>query len=81
MIKLQLDINRIEDFCHICETFPFDVNVMCGRVAVDGKSIIGVAKMAGHIVDLIPVTQDEHEIESFYRAMKPLGAYKAEEYY
>lgn len=80
MIKLFLTIDKVEQLCGICDRLDFDVNVMCGRVCVDGRSVLGVTQMCGRVVDVIPVTQDPYEIESFYRSIQELGAYKSEVY-
>lgn len=78
MIKLYLDIDKVNKLCAICETCDFDVNVMCGRICVDGRSVMGVSQMCGRVVDLAPVTYDDYEVETFYRLVKDLGAYKSE---
>ena len=80
-IKLDLTIDKVNTLCAICDSMDFDINVLCGRRCVDGKSAMGVARMCGRIVTLVPVTQDEYEIETFFRKVKNLGAYKSEEFY
>ena len=79
-IRLFLDISMVNKFCAICEGTDFDVNVICGRVCVDGRSVLGVTQMCGRVVTLAPVTQDEYDIETFFRKVEPLGAYKVEDY-
>lgn len=81
VIKLNLDITKVNKLCAICDKSPFDVNVLCGRVCVDGKSVMGVAQMCGRVITLSPVTSDKFEIEMFFRQVKELGAYKSENFY
>ena len=80
-IKMDLSIDKVNKLCSICETLDFDVNVICGRVCVDGRSIMGVMEMCGRVVTLSPVTQDEYEIETFFRKVNKIGAYKSEGFY
>lgn len=77
-IAIQLDIDNAQELARICNECDFDVNVMDGRVCVDGKSIMGVMEMVGHCVTLAPVTDDIFAIEKFYRRVKEIGAYKKE---
>lgn len=77
-IMLEVDMDNAPELARICNECDFDINVMSGRVCVDGKSIMGVMEMVGHVVLLIPVTNDWFEAEKFYRLVKPLGAYKKE---
>ena len=79
-IKLNLKIEHVNKLCAICEGLDFDVNVICGRVCVDGRSVMGVSQMCGRVVLLVPVTDDEYEIETLYRQVAPLGAYKTEDF-
>lgn len=79
-IKMNMTLENVNKFCSICDGVDFDVNVMCGRVCVDGRSVLGVTQMCGRVVDVVPVTQDHYEIESFYRSIQELGAYKSEVY-
>ena len=79
-IKLELKVEIVNRLCAICESSDFDVNVICGRVCVDGRSIIGVMKMCGRIVTLSPITQDQYDIETFYRRVKEIGAFYSEDY-
>lgn len=79
MIKIKLEIDKVNKLCAICEGCDFDVNVMCGRICVDGRSVMGVSQMCGRVVDLVPVTYDDFEVEKFYRLVEDLGAYKTED--
>lgn len=77
-ILLDLDIDKVNKLCSICDSMDCDINVMCGRICVDGKSVMGVAQMCGRIVSLIPVTDDDYIYETFYRKVAEIGAYKKE---
>ena len=80
-IQLKLDVTKVNPLCHICDTMPFDVNVISGRICVDGKSIMGVMEMCGRTVTLAPVTQDNTEFEMFFDKVQEIGAYKTEGFY
>ena len=80
-IRMNLQAKNVTKFVTVCGSMDFDVNVINGRQCVDGRSVIGVMEMCGHIVTIAPVTDDEIEIERFFRKIKPLGAYKTEGFY
>ena len=77
---MKLDISIANQLYKICDTCDFDVNIVCGRKCVDGKSIIGVMEMCGHIVTLAPVTPDEYSWEMFFHRVQEIGAYKEDIY-
>lgn len=77
-IKLKLTADNVKEFIDLCVRQHCDINVLSGRVCVDGKSLIGVANMVGRVVQVAPVTFDMLEVEEFYRALQPLGAYREE---
>ena len=79
-IQINLKVEHVNKLCSICDNMNFDVNVICGRVCVDGRSAMGVMEMCGRVVTLSPVTNDEYEIETFFREVQPLGAYKVYDY-
>lgn len=79
-ILLNLDITKVNKLCSICESTDCDINVMCGRVCVDGRSVMGVAQFCGRVISLIPITDDAYIYETFYRRVAELGAYKKEGY-
>ena len=80
MIRMMMTLDKVNQFCSICDKCDTDVNVICGRICVDGSSVLGVTQMCGRIVDVVPVTQDDYEIETFFRSVKDLGAYKSEDF-
>lgn len=80
-IRMIMTVDKVNKFCSICEGCDFDVNVVCGRICVDGRSVMGVAQMCGREVVLAPVTYDDFEIETFFRRVKELGAYESEGFY
>lgn len=78
-IKMNLELKNVNKFCTICCQKDYDVNVILGRKCVDGRSVLGVMEMCGRVVEVAPVTNDEFEIEDFFRKIKPFGAYKTED--
>ena len=80
-IRLYLTIDKVNKLCAICESFDCDVNVMCGRVCVDGRSVMGVAQMVGRVITLVPVTGNDAEWHGFFNKVKELGAYTSEGFF
>ena len=71
-MKFNLTIDNAGRLCKLCQSCNYDINVMSGRVCVDGKSEIGVISMSGRIVDVIPVTYDNFEVMEFERKLDTL---------
>jgi len=80
-IKLNLDVDKVGKLCSICDTCDYDINVISGRVCVDGKSVLGVMEMCGRVVTLVPVAVNDSDYEEFFKKVEPLGAYKSEGWY
>ena len=80
-IRMKLDINQVNALCAICDAEDFDVNVMCGRICVDGRSVMGVMEMCGRVVTIVPITNDDFKVEEFFRKLEKIGAYKSEGFY
>lgn len=78
-IMMDLTIDNVNPLCTICDTYDFDVNVVCGIKCVDGKSTLGVMEMCGHTVEIIPVVHDFDVVEEFYAKLSEVGAYLEEE--
>lgn len=77
MIKMNLTVDKVNKVCNICDAFDFDVNIVSGRMCVDGKSVMGVMKMCGRDVVVIPVTDDEDMWDQFFQRLSTeVGAYK-----
>lgn len=74
-IKLDLDLEQVNDLCNVCDNVPFDVNVIAGRLMVDGRSVMGVMGLCGKIVTIVPITTDDEAIKEFFSRIQPLGAY------
>jgi len=80
-IRMKLTVDKVNKFCAICDSLNIDVNVISGRLCVDGRSVMGVMEMCGRDVTLAPVTNDYFEIEEFFRKVSELGAYRTEGFY
>ena len=78
---MKLDLNQVNKLCAICDSVDYDVNVICGRLCVDGRSVMGVMEMCGRVVVLSPVTQNEDEYNDFYNRVKEIGAYKTKGFF
>ena len=79
-ILIKLDLDRVNRLSAICAETECDINVMCGRQCVDGKSVMGVAQFVGRVVSLIPITDDAYVYETFYRKVAEIGGFKKEGY-
>lgn len=78
MIKLQIQFDKVNKLCAICEAAPFDVDIVCGKYVVDGTSAMGVASLIGRTVVVNPVAvDDQHQIFDFYDKLTSIGAYQA----
>lgn len=78
MIKLQVQFDKVNKLCAICEAAPFDVDIICDKYVVDGTSAMGVASLIGRTVTVNPVTvDDECQVFDFYEKLTSIGAYQA----
>lgn len=62
-------------FCKICDKYDFDINIEYGSYVIDGKSILGVASLVGKIVKIVPITDNNEQLEDFISEIKKIGAY------
>lgn len=68
MLSFNLDSKQsAENLIQLCEKYSEDteVDVVCGRQIVDGKSILGVMSLLGHFVTLNLLTDNHLVIEKF----------------
>lgn len=78
MIKLQIQFDKVNKLCAICEAAPFDVDIVCDKYVVDGTSAMGVASLIGRTVTIHPVAvDDQRQIFDFYEKLTTIGAYQA----
>lgn len=56
-----------EKLIRLCEEYRDDteVDVICGRQTVDGRSLLGVISLIGHFVTVKPQTDDKNIVERF----------------
>ena len=80
-IRMNLTVDKVNKFCSICDSLDYDVNVICGRLCVDGKSVMGVMEMCGRTVTLSPITDDQRLVYEFFNKMKEIGAYETDGFY
>lgn len=79
MLFLKLDtLEMANKLCEICDKYKecMDVDIIYGRQLIDGRSILGVVSLLGHIVKIKPVTSDENIIREFSDEIERIGAYK-----
>ena len=56
-----------EKLIRLCEKYRDDteIDVICGRQTVDGRSLLGVMSLIGHFVTVKPQTDDMQIVERF----------------
>ena len=56
-----------EKLIRLCEKYRDDaeVDVICGRQTVDGRSLLGVISLIGHFVTVKPNGKDENAVQRF----------------
>ena len=78
MIKLQIEFDKVNKLCAICEAAPFDVDIVCDKYVVDGTSAMGVASLIGRTVTVHPVAvDDQRQVYDFFDKLTSIGAYQA----
>lgn len=68
MLSFNLDSKEsAEKLIRLCEKYRDDteVDVICGRQTVDGRSLLGVVSLIGHFVTVKPQTNDKSVMERF----------------
>ena len=79
MFFISLDkLETVNLLCRICEKYNeyFDVDVEYGRYIVDGASILALTSMLGHIVKIVPNTNDEKILNQYWEEVEKIGGYK-----
>lgn len=79
MYFLKLDtLETANELSKICDKYRdnMDVDVIYGRQTIDGRSVLGVVSLLGHIVKLVPVTKENITVNDFYNEVQKIGAYK-----
>lgn len=68
MLSFNLDSKEsAEKLIRLCEKYRDDteIDVICGRQTVDGRSLLGVISLIGHFVTVKPQTDDKSIVERF----------------
>lgn len=68
MLSFNIDSREsAEKLIRLCEKYRDDteVDVICGRQTVDGRSLLGVMSLIGHFVTVKPQTDNEDVINKF----------------
>lgn len=68
MLSFNIDSKEsAEKLIRLCEEYRDDteVDVICGRQTVDGRSLLGVISLIGHFVTVKPQTDDKSIVERF----------------
>lgn len=68
MVSYNIDsIESAKNLVKICENYEEDIDVICGRQIIDGKSILGVISLIGRTVGLEIITNNFEIKERFRR--------------
>lgn len=61
-----------EKLVRLCEKYRDDteIDVICGRQTVDGRSLLGVMSLIGHFVTVKPQTDDKKLVEQFGKELE-----------
>lgn len=68
MLSFNIDSREsAEKLIRLCEKYRDDteIDVICGRQTVDGRSLLGVMSLIGHFVTVKPQTDDMQIVERF----------------
>lgn len=68
MLSFNIDSKEsAEKLIRLCEEYRDDteIDVICGRQTVDGRSLLGVMSLIGHFVTVKPQTDDKSIVERF----------------
>ena len=68
MLSFNIDSKEsAEKLIRLCEKYRDDteVDVICGRQTVDGRSLLGVMSLIGHFVTVKPQTDDKSIVDRF----------------
>mgnify|MGYP001856867900 CR=1 FL=1 len=75
MLSFNLDSKEsAEKLIRLCEKYRDDVevDVICGRQTVDGRSLLGVISLIGHFVTVKPNGKDENAVQRFSKELERL---------
>lgn len=71
MINCKLvDFGCAEALVNVCRKYSEDIDVICRRYVIDGKSVLGVASLVGNHVSIEINTEDESVKEQFEKDME-----------
>lgn len=71
MITMKIKLNTISDvkeFVNITNRYDFDIDLVCGRYAIDGKSIMGIFSL--DLTKIIEVQAHVYTADNFIDDMR-----------
>lgn len=76
MIFLNLDsLDKASNLTKVCEKYDVDFDVFYGRYIIDGKSVLGVASLIGHIIKIETNTNDSLLLNYIIKDLEGIGAW------
>ena len=77
MVLYNLDtLEKVNKLTKVCDRYEIDIDVLCGRYIINGRSVLGVSSLIGNIVKIQPVTDDKLLKAYVIRDLKEIGAYE-----
>lgn len=71
MINCKLtNFDCAQELVCVCRRYDEDIDVICGRYVIDGKSTLGVASLVGNHVSIEINTEDESVKRKFKEEME-----------
>ena len=78
MVFLNLDsLDKVTNLVKVCEKYDsIDFDVVYGRYVIDGKSVLGVTSLIGHIIKIVPNTNDVLLLGYVVKDLEEIGAWQ-----
>lgn len=77
MVLYNLDtLEKVNKLTKVCDRYEIDIDVLCGRYIINGRSVLGVSSLIGNIVKIQPITDDKLLKAYVIRDLKEIGAYE-----
>ena len=76
MLNYNLDsMEAAGKLTRMCEKYKgqMEIDVICGRQIIDAYSVLGVHSLIGHIVSLVPQTDDTSVLVQFQEDLKEIS--------
>lgn len=84
MLSIQINTSDVaNELTNLCveyrENYNINTDVVFGRYVIDGCSLLGVMSLMGHLVNIIPITNDKRILSDFSNDIISIGGCIKEE--